>query len=178
MTKRMVELQGRRVFNAYTGAMGRITEVRPHGQTSQRFVVTYDDGKPTYELTHGELLKNWEFVPEGHRHNLPPEAARVRALIAVIDEKCEGRLSYRPQHFTCVSRWTKDSDTLRPVKDGFTLSAPFGDDTWRLDVSLWGGTDYRVEALRAEVDASGGLLWPVFKPKLVALANRIEKGTL
>lgn len=181
MKKRDLAMLGKRLFNRHSGEFGRVTKVLPHGKTSARFVVTWEGSasKIEWEDTFGELQRHNDFVTEQYRHILPPHADRIRRMIALVDERCGGKVGYVHEHYTQLDSWVKnEADPAGfSVRDGFSLWKARMESKYVMGISLWGsGLSLSLEARYAEIDAAGGDLWAVFKPKMEALAAELEKG--
>jgi len=172
MRKSYEAMKGKRLYNLHTGQFGRVVKVNPHGKTSARFVVKYENSrsKIEWEDTFGEVMKHNVFVPEEYRHVLPSHAERLRKIMALVDERCGGRVSVIQEHYTELDSFVRDEVHDRTVRDGFCLWKERVDSKFIMGISLWGsGLDLSLEASYKEVDKAGGNLWAVFRPKIERL---------
>jgi hypothetical protein len=176
MTKKNMELKGKRTLNLGMGWLGRVVDVRPHGKTSCRVVVLDDGAKFENECTLGDFHRNHNVVSDAYVHGFPSVAQRLRELMRVVDEECGGKIPYRPGNFTEIRARVMDSVNRRTEVDSLTQASPFGDRNWTLAIHLWGRRGIlEVQATREELQQTGGWTWPAFRKKMLTMIEELEK---
>ena len=170
MTRNQKAMEGTRLMNRGTGEVCRITEVKPFGKTSVRFVLFYDNRthRQDYEITAGELDRDYKVIDESVPDYNLQFAERIDALIGVIDGDLKRTLPYRYGHMTEIrSRFTDIHG--RDFVDQACLSRELLGEHYRLAIYFYGGRYECVSVSREEL--GGGCLWPAFKPRLIALRD-------